>query len=115
MTYHLIHHLTPEPGRNTIRPQRIEPTIPGRDGGAETMGIPAPTELILILGIALLVFGPKKIPEIMGGIGQGIKTFKKTMESDEPLKPAESATPVQDVSPQLTRINESAAGKANPG
>lgn len=47
------------------------------------MGIPAPTELLLILGIVVMVFGAKRIPEIMGGIGQGIKTFKKSLESDE--------------------------------
>ncbi len=46
------------------------------------MGIPAPTELLLILGIVLLVFGGKRIPEIMGGIGEGIKTLKKSMEEE---------------------------------
>jgi sec-independent protein translocase protein TatA len=51
------------------------------------MGIPAPTELILILIIVVFVFGSKKIPEIMGGIGEGIKTFKKSMESDDSHTP----------------------------
>jgi len=45
--------------------------------------IPAPTELILILVIVVMVFGAKRIPEIMGGLGQGIKTFKKAMEGEE--------------------------------
>ncbi len=45
--------------------------------------IPAPTELILILLIVILVFGAKRIPEIMGGLGQGIKTFKKAMEGED--------------------------------
>lgn len=44
---------------------------------------PGPTELIVILLIAVVVFGPKRIPEIMGGIGQGIRTFKKSMEGEE--------------------------------
>lgn len=35
------------------------------------------TELIIIGGIALLLFGGKKLPEIMHGLGQGIKEFKK--------------------------------------
>jgi len=47
------------------------------------MGIPAPTELLLILAIVVLVFGTKRIPEIMGGIGEGIKTFKKSLEGEE--------------------------------
>lgn len=51
------------------------------------MGIPAPTELLLILGIVLLVFGGKRIPEIMGGLGQGIKSLKKNLEGeDEPAQ-----------------------------
>ncbi len=53
------------------------------------MGIPAPTELLLILAIVLLVFGSKRIPEIMSGFGQGIKEFKKNLETDEPPKPAQ--------------------------
>ncbi len=35
------------------------------------------TELIVIAGIALLLFGGKKIPEMMRGLGQGISEFKK--------------------------------------
>jgi sec-independent protein translocase protein TatA len=34
-------------------------------------------ELILVLGIALLLFGGKKLPELAKGLGQGIKEFKK--------------------------------------
>lgn len=35
------------------------------------------TELLLICGIALLLFGGKKLPEMMRGLGQGVKEFKK--------------------------------------
>ncbi len=45
--------------------------------------IPAPTELLLILLIVIVVFGAKRIPEIMGGLGEGIKTFKKAMEGED--------------------------------
>lgn len=34
------------------------------------------TELMLIAGIALLLFGGKKLPEMMRGLGQGVKEFK---------------------------------------
>ncbi len=44
-------------------------------------------ELILILLIVVVVFGGKKIPEIMGGVGKGIRIFKKAMETDEPTPP----------------------------
>ena len=35
------------------------------------------SELILVLGVALLMFGGKKLPELAKGLGQGIKEFKK--------------------------------------
>jgi len=34
-------------------------------------------DLIIIGGIALLLFGPKKIPDLMKGLGHGLKEFKK--------------------------------------
>ena len=40
------------------------------------------TELILLGGLALLVFGGKKVPEMMRGLGQGVKEFKKGMRED---------------------------------
>jgi sec-independent protein translocase protein TatA len=46
--------------------------------------LPGPSELILILLIVVMVFGAKRIPEIMNGIGQGIKSFKKAIDEDEP-------------------------------
>ncbi len=44
------------------------------------------TELMLIAGIALLLFGGKKLPEMMRGLGQGINEFKKgTRDVTEPI------------------------------
>jgi len=43
-----------------------------------------PTEIIVILVIVLLLFGGKKIPELMKGVGKGINEFKKgTKEEDK--------------------------------
>ncbi len=45
------------------------------------------TELMLIAGIALLLFGGKKIPELMKGLGQGVKSFKDGVnEVSEPVR-----------------------------
>jgi len=41
-----------------------------------------PTELIIILGIALLLFGAKKLPEIGSSLGKAIKEFRKTQNDD---------------------------------
>ena len=37
------------------------------------------SELLLILGIALLIFGPKKLGELGKGLGEGIRNFKSSM------------------------------------
>lgn len=42
-----------------------------------------PTEIILIVLALLLLFGGKKIPELMKGIGQGIKEFKKASKAGD--------------------------------
>jgi sec-independent protein translocase protein TatA len=43
-----------------------------------------PTHLLIILFIALLVFGPKKRPELGKGLGEGIRGFKEAMNSADP-------------------------------
>jgi sec-independent protein translocase protein TatA len=45
------------------------------------------TEILLILLVVVLLFGGRKIPELMKGIGQGMKEFKKASTlDDEPKK-----------------------------
>lgn len=44
------------------------------------------TELLLIAGLALLMFGGKKLPEMMRGMGKGIKSFKEGMNESDPPK-----------------------------
>ncbi|HXJ92925.1 MAG TPA: twin-arginine translocase TatA/TatE family subunit [Terriglobia bacterium] len=39
-------------------------------------GLFQPTHLLLVLAIALLIFGPKKLPELGSGLGKGIRGFK---------------------------------------
>lgn len=40
------------------------------------------TEILLILAVVILLFGARKIPELMKGIGTGIKEFKKASKVD---------------------------------
>jgi len=47
------------------------------------MGIPGGWELILIVGVVLLLFGGKKIPELAKGLGKGIKDFKQAVNEDD--------------------------------
>ena len=46
-------------------------------------GLFQPMHLLVIFGIALLVFGPKKLPELGKGIGDGIRGFKTAMKQIE--------------------------------
>lgn len=41
-------------------------------------------EILLIALVLLLFFGGKKIPELMKGIGKGVRSFKEGMNGDEP-------------------------------
>lgn len=45
------------------------------------IGVP---QIILIVVIVLLLFGGKKIPELMKGLGSGIKEFKNAAKEDQP-------------------------------
>jgi sec-independent protein translocase protein TatA len=45
-------------------------------------GLFQPMHLVLILGIAVLVFGPKRLPELGRGLGQGIRGFKDAVSKD---------------------------------
>jgi sec-independent protein translocase protein TatA len=46
------------------------------------MGKIGMTEILLILAVVILLFGGRKIPELMKGIGQGMKEFKKASKFD---------------------------------
>ena len=46
------------------------------------MGNLGATEILLILLVVVLLFGGRKIPELMKGIGQGMKEFKKASKYD---------------------------------
>jgi sec-independent protein translocase protein TatA len=52
-------------------------------------GLFQPMHLLVIAFIALLVFGPKKLPELGKGLGDGIRAFKEGMK--DPEKPAADA------------------------
>jgi sec-independent protein translocase protein TatA len=59
-------------------------------------GLFQPMHLLMIFGIALLVFGPKKLPELGKGIGEGIRGFKAAMRPDEDRPGSTTATVAND-------------------
>jgi len=94
-------------------------------------GLFQPMHLLIILGIALLFFGPKRLPELGKGLGTSIRDFKDAMTGPKPedkassqleapkaavtvptqAAPPTTATPANTAPPQPTQ----AAPPANPG
>jgi len=64
-------------------------------------------ELILILLIVVIIFGAKRIPEIMEGLGKGIKTFKKAMDTEEVDNAIPSQQPRPASPPTATQSDKS--------
>jgi sec-independent protein translocase protein TatA len=44
-------------------------------------GLLQPTHLLIILAVALFIFGPKKLPELGQGLGKGIRSFRDSMKA----------------------------------
>ena len=54
-------------------------------------GIFQPMHLMVIACLALLIFGPKKLPELGKGLGDGIRGFKSAMAAKEDSSPSQPA------------------------
>jgi sec-independent protein translocase protein TatA len=54
-------------------------------------GLFQPTHLLVILVLCLLIFGPKKLPELGRGLGEGIRGFREGMKDQGKATPAPEA------------------------
>ena len=59
------------------------------------MGEFSPFHWLVVIAIVLILFGGKKIPELMKGMGQGIRSFKEGMHGDTPPAAAPPSAPAQ--------------------
>ena len=59
-------------------------------------GMPSVWSIGLIVIVVLLIFGGKKIPELMKGLGSGIKEFKKGINEDEDEKEIDKSKEIED-------------------
>jgi sec-independent protein translocase protein TatA len=57
------------------------------------MELLSPLHLLIIFGIALLLFGPKKLPELGKGIGEGFRALKEGMKDKSSEPPATPLAP----------------------
>ena len=53
----------------------------------------SPLHLVIVLIVAILVLGPKKLPEAARGLGSGIRQFKDSIEGKETPAPTVAPTP----------------------
>src|SRR5258707_12292541 len=72
-------------------------------GGPMLERLVQPTPLLLIFGIALLVLGPKKLPELGKGIGDGIRGFKSAMAAKEEEPGATNNSGANQTGPETKR------------
>ena len=49
-----------------------------------------PMEIVLIIAVILLLFGGRKIPELMKGLGQGMKEFRKASRTNDEIEKDEN-------------------------
>ena len=65
-------------------------------------GLLQPSHLLIILVVALFIFGPKKLPELGQGLGKGIRSFRDSMKagSEEPEKTETTASSNKPVEPK---------------
>jgi len=59
-------------------------------------GLFQPTHLIIIFAIALLIFGPRKLPELGKGLGEGIRALKEGMKDNPPAAGEQKSTESKD-------------------
>ncbi|MFA5620027.1 MAG: twin-arginine translocase TatA/TatE family subunit [Weeksellaceae bacterium] len=65
-------------------------------------------ELTVIMLIAIVVFGPKRIPEIARGLGEGLRAMKKATDDikREILNPVEDINPVKDIKDSIEKAKD---------
>ena len=68
--------------------------------------MPGGLELFVVLAIVFLLFGGKKIPGLMKGLGSGIKNFKQAMKEDEELPSQQPQVEAKKETVQVVKTSE---------
>jgi sec-independent protein translocase protein TatA len=59
------------------------------------MGIENPVHLVFIAAVALIVLGPKRLPELARAVGKGVREFREALSAASEGEPVEPAEPVR--------------------
>ncbi len=65
-----------------------------------------PTELLIIAGVIVLLFGSTKLPQLMRGMGEGMKEFKKATRDEDDEPTAVALNPMSEKERELERERE---------
>ena len=98
------------PAYNKVRRAASQPTAPWGARGcysSHTMGI-SWQELILVLVIVLVLFGPKRLPEVGRSLGNGIREFRDTMSGHGPTSSPIEAEATKATTTPAARVAEPA-------
>lgn len=66
---------------------------------SEPMGIESPVHLLFIAVVALIVLGPKRLPDLARALGQGIREFRQSLDEGANQPEPHAAAPAQTVTP----------------
>ncbi len=66
----------------------------------------SPMHLLIIAIVILVLFGGRKIPEVMKGLGQGVREFKEGMRGDQPAQTSQPAIPPVAATPPSAPVEE---------
>lgn len=64
----------------------------------------APMHWVVVAVVALLIFGPKKLPELGKGIGEGIRHFKEGLKQETETPTAKTETPAASQAPPSIKV-----------
>jgi sec-independent protein translocase protein TatA len=87
----------------------------GRRRYGADMGNIGPMEILLVAGLALLLFGPKRLPEIGRSLGNGLREFKDSVSGEHPAEKRSELPPAVPVAQPATATDDDpAAAPATP-
>ena len=70
------------------------------------MGEFSPIHWLIVLAIIVILFGGRRIPEVMRGMGEGIRSFKEGMRGDTPATPAQNPAPPANTAAVSTSVEK---------
>jgi len=73
----------------------------------------SPIQILIVLAIALIVFGPRRLPEMAKSVGKGVREFKASISMDEPPSPPAEPRATATAGEPVTATEPAAASDGN--